>query len=101
MIKNGRVLNGAGLSGRIVHFAVLSPKRSRKTPHNTAQYEVEISFNNFGVDGWATIRQNGKEIDLGPEELSLLTSLLVERFPLDALSGVGKEPNGDRAAPPE
>lgn len=79
-------------SARRIYYAQLTPKgKARQHPHGGTQKPVEVSFDYFEVDGWINIRQAGKEIDLGPEELRLLTHLLVKRYPLDALSGAGGE----------
>lgn len=100
--KKKKVLLGGGQMGRLIHYAQLSPKgKRRRHPHGGTHYKVELSFDSLGVDGWVTIRQNGKEIDLGPEEVRLLTQLLVSRYPLDALAGARGEEDGVRSEPTE
>lgn len=87
---------GPNWVGHIFHYAQLTPKGlRRKDPHGVDQKPVEISFNYFKVDDWAVIRQNEREIVLGPEEIRSLTQLLVNRYPLDALGGVREDDDGN------
>ncbi|MGE3483597.1 MAG: hypothetical protein AB7L09_02575 [Nitrospira sp.] len=77
------------MNERLIHYAVLTPKGPRrKHPFGGPQREVEVSFDRLGEDGWISIRQHGKEVDLGPDEVRRLLRLLVNRYPLDAMSGV-------------
>lgn len=87
---------GPHWTGRVFHYAQLTPKGLRRNdPNGVDQKPVEISFDYFEADDWISIRQTDREIILGPEEVRRLTQLLVSRYPLDALGGVREDDDGN------
>jgi hypothetical protein len=77
-------------SVRKIHFdPLVKPEASfPRNPHGVAHANVEISTDYFKNSDWITLRAEGREIDLSPDEQQSLIRKLISRFPLDAMSGI-------------